>query len=459
MAKGEAELIDFRSTGVVELQAAFKAKRLKPSDVAKACVERIARLDPTYKAWAIHDDATVMRLATEADQRLAAGEALRPLEGVPVGVKDIFNTIDFPTEMGSPTWKGFTPGNDARVVFNVKRAGAIVVGKTRTAEFAVHALPETLNPHDPTRNPGTSSTGSAVAIALGQAPVTLGTQTAGSIIRPASFCGVYGCKPTFGSLPRTGILKTTDTLDSVGFFVSRAEDLAAVFDALRVHGRDYPLIEKYYSDPARCEKPASRPWKIGIARPHVWSLAEDYAKAAFDGWIAKLAGQSDIEIKEITLPSELAQGHEIHRNIYHRCLTYYFQREFGQSELISPLMREIVAEGESISNETYRQALAEQDKLTGAMDACLADYDVMLTLSTAGAAPLREVSETPDSALLWTLTGLPAVSAPVFIAPDGMPFGAQIVSRRYNDRLLFAFISDLCSRELLPVGPHLRLTF
>lgn len=204
----------FKDNSIGELIAKFARKELHPSDAYAAALENIRELDPKYFAWVAYgDDAAVERIKLE--EETFGVDPDRLLEGIPVGVKDIYNTAEFPTQMGSPLWKDFTPGNDARAVYHLKRQGANVVGKTVTAEFAVHALNETLNPFDAERTPGTSSSGSAVAVSLGMVPVATGTQTAGSIVRPASFCNVYGCKPSFGTIPRTGMLKTTDSLDQV----------------------------------------------------------------------------------------------------------------------------------------------------------------------------------------------------------------------------------------------------
>ena len=180
--------------------------------------------------------------------------------------------------MGSELWCDFKPGNDARVVYYLKNSGGIIAGKTVTAEFAVHELNETLNPHNVELTPGTSSSGSAVAVALGMVPVAIGSQTAGSIIRPASFCGVYGFKPSFGLIPRTGSLKTTDTLDSIGFFVSHPSDILLVLETIRVHGPNYPLSYRAFKDLSRQNKPRNRPWKVALAKTHTWSHATDYAK-------------------------------------------------------------------------------------------------------------------------------------------------------------------------------------
>lgn len=446
----------FFDIGVKSITTGLRDGSMTPQEVAERCIAQVARVEPACLAWECFDAEKLRREAEACAARLARGEPVRRLEGVPVGVKDIFNTADFPTQMGSPLWQGFTPGNDARSVFNLKRDGAWVPGKTVTAEFAVHALGRTRNPHDPARNPGTSSTGSAVAVAAGMVPGALGTQTAGSIVRPASFCGIYGCKPSFGLIPRTGMLKTTDSLDSVGFFVSRAEDLETVFDALRVHGLDYPVSHAALNDAARQHKPASRPWRVALVKPHVWEGAPDYARQALLDWSNCLAQVPDVEVVELALPAEMARSHEIHSLIYDRSLAYYFREEFKKAELVSSIMNDIIRHGQEIPTEVFHQAIKDQERLCHLMDDFLQKVDVMLTLSTAGVAPMREETEKPDSCLMWSLTHLPVVSVPLFTGPAGLPFGAQMAARRYNDPLLFRFLDHLCLCDAIPQGGNPR---
>lgn len=406
-----------------------------------AGLENITELDDRYHAFvpeARRKDATLHELHAEG-----------MLAGIPIGVKDIFNTADFPTQMGSSLWQGFTPGNDARVVSHAKREGAVVIGKTVTAEFAVHALNETVNPYDDSRTPGTSSSGSAVAVATGMVPVALGTQTAGSIIRPASFCGVYGMKPSFGLIPRTGMLKTTDTLDTIGFFTTYAEDLRRVLEALRVHGLNYPVSHAALSDTARQTRDSNRPWRIGIARTHTWDAAPAYAQKAFLAFTQSLPG-TEYDVREVVLPEVLTQTHEVHATIYDKALSYYFKQEFESAESMSPVMRELIEHGGKISVDAYRAALVSQTQMIEAMDVYFNDFDILLSLSTAGEAPLREVVELPDPSLMWTLTHLPTVNVPQFTSPDGLPFGFQVVARKYNDLLLITFIEELVRTGIIP---------
>ena len=444
---------------IVQLIKGYRDGSLTPIDVADRCIAAVQAHEPAVHAWECFDSQGLMAHAQQATQRLRAGAEPRVLEGVPVGVKDIFNTADFPTQMGSPLWKGFTPGNDARVLYDMKRLGASVPGKTVTAEFAVHSLGKTLNPHAVDRTPGTSSSGSAVAVATGMVPVALGTQTAGSIIRPASFCGIWGCKPSFGLVPRTGMLKTTDSLDSVGFFVNHATDLSPVFDAICVHGKNFPLSDAALTNAARQATPRGRPWRVAVVRPHIWKHVPTYADEAFDAWCIRLAAHRRFELVDATLPAPMANAHAVHETIYNKALAYYFKEEFKRAELISPVMNHLISLGQIVTVAQYQAALDEQVELCRQMEKFFAGdttvsiaqtgFDVMLTLSTASEAPPRSIGEAPDSALMWTLTHLPAVSAPVFASPDGLPFGLQLLARRYNDPLLFNFIAEVEQLGLL----------
>lgn len=427
----------------------YGERELSPVDLAKAVIERYERMEPIVSAWETFNADHLIKQAKESEARLLSGQPCGLLEGIPVGVKDIFNTKDFPTQMGSPIWRGFTPGNDARAVFALREAGAVIPGKTVTAEFAVHTLGKTRNPHDTSKTPGTSSSGSAAAIASGMVPFALGTQTAASITRPASFCGVYGMKPSFGLIPRTAILKTTDTLDTVGFFALWFEDLRRIFDVLRVKGRNYPFVYSILSDSQRQNRPASRPWKIGVVKTHVWTQANDYAKSALLDFANGL-DSTHVFVQEIELPSFMSNAHAVHSLIYDKTLSYYFKEEYENERLVSPLMKEIIRHGLQITPDDYRKALRDQEKMVLEMDDYMADWDAIICLSTAGQAPERSQIEQQDSGLMWTLTGLPAISAPAFVSPEGLPFGLQLIARRYNDYLLLNFAEYLVQEGLIP---------
>lgn len=416
----------------------------------RACIAKVERLDGRLQAWACFDPEKALAQARDSAKRVTAGAMRGRLEGVPVGVKDIFNTADMPTEMGSKQWKGYTPGNDARAVYSLRQAGAVIPGKTATAEFAVHALGSTVNPHDAARTPGTSSSGSAVAVAAGMVPLALGTQTGGSIVRPASYCGIYGFKPSFGLIPRTGTLKTTDSLDTVGFLARHLEDLEPMLDVLRVHGRNYPVSDAALRDTDRQSAPRGRPWRVAIARTHTWAAAQEYARDALQQWATRLAVSKQLELAEVELPTPLDQAHEIHATIYDKTLAYYFAEEFKQPESMSAIMIEIVARGSRIGRMEYLDALEAQSRMAAAMEDLFQKHDVVVSLSTAGSAPVRHATEPPDPALMWTACHLPVVSVPKFRSPDGLPFGVQVLARRYNDLQLLRFLDALRDMSEIP---------
>lgn len=440
----------FSKYSIADIHRQFEDGSLDPINLVEDCIDRIARLNPEFHAWVNFDAELLRRRASEVKSSIASKKPLRALEGIPVGVKDVFNTTEFPTEMGSEIWQGFTPGNDARVVYYLKNAGGLVAGKTVTAEFAVHALNETLNPHDVSVTPGTSSSGSAVAVSLGMVPVALGTQTGASIIRPASFCGVYGYKPSFGLLPRTGSLKTTDSLDTVGFFVANPNDLKRVFDVLRVHGPNFPISYKILKDQDRQTKPANRPWNIAVVKTHTWSQASSYAQRSLLEFADKLDKIEGVHVREIVLPKEFERTHEIHAAIYDKSLSYYFAEEHRQSERISPVMSEMIERGNKIALDTYYQSLQLQEQLIAKMDHIMTSYDACICLSTAGEAPKRNVMEAPDPSLMWTLMHLPALNVPIFDSPSGLPFGLQLFTRKYNDYLLLNLVEYLVSIGIFP---------
>lgn len=437
----------------------IKQGDIRVIDLVQACLNRIEEVEPIVDAWAYLDPAAAISKAVELDEKLSDGQidGMPPgdLIGIPIGVKDIFNTHDMPTQMGSPIWKDFTPGNDARVVHYLRMAHGILPGKTVTAEFAVHTPGPTRNPHNPDYMAGTSSTGSAVAVASNMVPVSIGTQTAGSTIRPASYTGIFGYKPSFGLLPRTAMLKTTDSLDTVGMFSRSVPDLRLLFDVMRVKGVDYPIHDEMLSDPAR--RSVTGIWKVGLVRGPKWNHAESYARDSLLAFANKLENSPEIEVKSVTLPESLDRVHDIHATIYDRTLAYYFQNEFKQKTLVSQAMYEIINHGFEISLDQYKTALEDQFQISRALDNFLVEnqLDILLDLSTGGEA-LKGLDsvDRPDHCLIWTFCGLPAINLPVFCGPNQLPFGAQIVSRRYNDYLLLNFAEHLSGTGLIPPATY-----
>lgn len=442
----------FLEQSVPQLIQSVEQGVLSIRDMADATAQQIEAKEASTLAWVCYDLDQLRLEADRAHSNYKSRGALLGMDGIPFGVKDIFNTKSFPTQMGSPIWKGFTPGNNARVVDSLLFAGGLVAGKTVTAEFAVHALNETLNPHDPSKTPGTSSSGSAAAVATGMVPFALASQTAGSIIRPAGFCGVWGMKPSFGIIPRTGVLKTTDSLDTIGFVAAHAKSLRAILDHTRVKGPDYPFVYENVDARGAYPKLGRLPWRVGFVKTHTWHTAADYAQRAVQELADKISRESGFEVEEVEWPDDLHAAHDIHSTIYTKSLSYYFQNEAKMSSHISPIMSEMISAGQSINLEALQNALRLQVLYCERLDSLFERYDMVLSLGTASSAPPRGVEELPDPSLIWTLGHVPAVAAPVFRCPQGLPFGAQFVSRKWNDYLLLQGIEELVDRGILPAG-------
>jgi Asp-tRNA(Asn)/Glu-tRNA(Gln) amidotransferase A subunit family amidase len=428
-----------------QLAKAVQQGTVSASKISDVFIQRTRLLNSLYRAWVYLDEPYWRRQAEVVDQ----GRAKGLLTGVPVGVKDIMNTEVYPTEMGSAVWKGHKAGNDARCVSYVRREGGIIAGKTDTAEFAVHTPNRVRNPWDIAHVSGTSSGGSAVAVATAMVPMALGTQTAGSTIRPGSWCGVYGMKPSFGLIPRTGVLKTTDTLDNIGFYGRDALDLQLLLDVLRVRGDNYPGREEAL---ARKGATPSR-WRVAFVRGHLWDEAPEYVHSAMDGFAKQLDSIDNVDVTELDLPDGTRHTHELHRRIYNPCLAYYFRDEVQKTPgMISDCFMRLVEDGRTIPPENYKSALEEQEQLAHAMEDFFDQrVDLLIHHSSNGSAPIgSEPAINKDLNPLWTLTWLPVVTVPQFRCPAGLPFGFQVIGPRYSDYRVLSFVQMLAREGIAP---------
>lgn len=431
----------------------IRDKEISIRELNDSFIERIESLEGRIHAWAYFNKELVYPQIDRIEKEIADNTFDGMLFGVPLGVKDIFNAEDMPASMGSPVYEGFTPGNDARVVHKAKLEGGVVMGKTVTAEFAVHHPGPTNNPHNPEYFPGTSSSGSAAAVASAMVPLALGTQTAGSIIRPASYCGVYGYKPSFGLLPRIGILKTVDPLDHVGFFSRSVDDLKLLLDALRVKGHNYPFVYKYMDNPrTKRKRDENASWRVAFIKTHLWDMADDYVKKSISNFTDKISTINGIKVEEVELPAAFKEAHNIHNILYNKALSYYFKEECEKyPDLISSDFMELVNEGRKTGKEEYLACLDKQNELALKLDNYLKKYDVALSFSTAGEAMKKEKyrEEKPDTSLIWTMCRIPSINLPLFKGPKGLPFGVQAIARRFNDYDLLSFLSYLEKHGML----------
>ncbi len=437
---------NFFTLSVYEAVQAIHNNHFKAVELAESCVERYKEIESKVHAWVYFSENIVLQQAEVIDRNLSEKKSRSILAGIPIGIKDIYNTFNMPTSMGSPIWEGFMPGNDARVITNLKREGANIFGKTVTAEFAVHEPGPTLNPYNSHYTAGTSSTGSAVAVATGMVPTAIGSQTAGSTIRPASYNGIYGYKPSFGCIPRTGVLKTLDTLDHVTCFARSVRDLPIMFDAMRVKGMNYPYVFKNF-DIKKIKKKSK--WKVAFVKTPVWSNIQAYVKDKAETWMKSLS-ELDIDISFVDLPKEFDHSHYVHHNIYSKALSYYFKEEFEtSSNKMSNIFKSMIIEGKKINLEFYKECLNKQNYLSGLLDNFLSDYDIVISPSTTGEPPIIGEEEKPDPCLIWTLCRVPSIHMPLFKGPGNLPFGFQCISRKYNDYLLFYFLNFLRDKEVI----------
>jgi Asp-tRNA(Asn)/Glu-tRNA(Gln) amidotransferase A subunit family amidase len=410
---------------------------ISSEQLVRACLDRVADIDAEVRAWAFLDADHAVAQARGADEARLSGQAIGSLHGVPVGIKDIIDTADMPTENGSVLHAGRTPSRDAAVVAMLRAAGAVIMGKTVTTEFATRAPGKTRNPHSSAHTPGGSSSGSAAAVAAGMVPLALGSQTTGSTIRPASFCGVYGFKPTHGLIPRHGMFRLSRTLDHVGLFARAIEDLALLMEELTGYDERDPDSRVRARVPYRAvaaEEPPLPPM-LAFVRTSRWDEVAPDAKAAF-GELVDLLGD---RVEGVDL-SAADEAFEWHRLISGAEIAANLRREWevGRDRL-SALLRERIERGREVRAVDYLGARARLPELAESFAELFAQrYDAILTPAAAGTAPVG-LHSTGDPAFctLWTLCGLPALSVPLMQGANGLPLGVQLVGPRHGDgRLL-----------------------
>jgi Asp-tRNA(Asn)/Glu-tRNA(Gln) amidotransferase A subunit family amidase len=394
------------------------------------CESRLARIrasEARLKAWIVLDDGRALALAVARDAERVRGGQPGALHGVPVGVKDIFDTDDLPTEMGSAAFIGNQPGKNADLVERILAAGGYALGKTATTEFAYMHPAETRNPWNPKHTPGGSSSGSAAAVAAGHVPVAVGTQTNGSVVRPAAFCGVVGFKPSLDSLPIQGALPFAETLDQVGVFARNVADAAYFVASLADSGRFAPEIEAL-----------SRPPKIAVLQRFPWNAAEPGAAQHLQISLKRLA-DAGTELKAVTLPDDFDEAHRVHRTIMlYEGAREHAQRQADHRRVMSAALNAAIDEGLAMSHDDYRGALAMRAVLAELAFDLFEDCDALASLPAPGAAPARlDVTGDPSFCTLWTLVGFPALTLPTGLSDGGLPYGMQLAgSAGSDDRVL-----------------------
>ncbi len=414
----------------------IRAGTLSSEELVRACLARIAVTDPRIEAWAFLDPEYALDQARRADRARAERKPLGPLHGVPVAVKDVFDTADMPTENGTVLHAGRRPAEDATVVALLRSAGAILMGKTVCTELGLVAPGKTRNPHDPNRTPGGSSSGSAAGVAAEMVPLATGSQNNGSVIRPASYCGVYGYKPTSGRISRHGILRQSPSLDQVGVFARTVEDTALLAQELmRYDSRDVAMRTSAGDALLPCvlQDPPAAP-RLAFVKTPVWDQAADTARDALERLVERFSHR----IAEVSLPPIFASAHAIHRAVMEPELAVSYATEYAQGkERLSATLCQIIERGQAAAAIDYLRAQEQVPRLAAALDEVLEQYDAILTPATPSEAPVGLASTgSPVFCTIWTLCGVPAISMPLLRGADGMPLGVQLVAGRGDDARL-----------------------
>ena len=401
----------------LDLARRIEAGTLTPAGAIDQCADAISAHETEIGAFAALD--------LERGKREASGSALAklPLRGLAVGVKDIFETAGFPTAFGSAIYAGNRPAADCVLVSMVRRAGGIILGKTVTTEFASLQPAKTRNPRNLNHTPGGSSSGSAAAIAAGMLPIAIGSQTGGSVIRPAAYCGIAGFKPSYKLLPTLGMKGFSWYLDTAGVFAAGVADVA--FAAGAISGRDLRIDQG---------KPA--PPRIALARTHIWSDASEAMQAAVET-AARKADAAGAHVSERVLPPIFEDAFRAHAVIQdyeaYRALAYEYDHH---RDKIGPILREQLDQAAALTPDEYDAARRTTKRARQALADLMTDTDVLLTPSAPGAAP-ASLASTGASIFnrMWTLLGTPCVNVPGLADKDGLPLGVQIVGRFGRDRL------------------------
>lgn len=428
---------DDNPTTLTAIEAAEKiaAGEMSAEEYVGACLERISSIDEKVRAFAHLDPSNALTQARALDERRRNGQSIGPLHGIPVAVMDTFDTADYPTECGTPLLKGHRPMRDSAAVARLRVAGAVVIGKTVTGELGYSYASPARNPHDLERTPGGASSGSAAAVAAAMVPLAIGFQTDGSVILPASYCGVYGVKPTHGLISRTGALPLSRALDHVGTFARSLTDSALLLEALAGYDADDPDT-RAVAAPAFLENVAAEPPmppQFAFMRTPVWDKADADTRAAFEKLVKDLGAAAT----PIELPVQVVQAWDDHRAIMAADMAHNLREAVARGgEALSKPLRNFLSEGGKVNAVRYLAARDAARRYAAGLTEVFTEYDAILTPAATGIAPKGDAAGDPAFCTLWSLTGLPAVTLPLLSGGGGMPLGVQLVGPAGDDARL-----------------------
>ena len=413
-------------TLAIDMAAAVRSGASSAADQVEAAKTRIDVNEEQIRAWKHLDWQLAGAQAKAIDERAHQGA----LAGVPVGIKDIIDTCDQPSENGTAADLGRTPEVDATPVSRLRQAGAVILGKTVTTECACGASNETRNPHNLAHTPGGSSSGSAAAVAAGMVPLALGTQTAGSVIRPAAFCGVWGMIPSLGTIPCTGTLKLSETLDHIGMFANSAQDLALGVDAISGEDGIDPTAVGVAPTRLRTDlaRPLARP-RLAFLRGPTWDEVTPDCAKRYEELVASLGAEP------VEMGAEFADIVEAHQTVMFAEIGHNMWPLYERAGTkLSEMMRGRLVKGRAIGAEDYLSMRARIYAMRMAFGHVMADYDAAITAPAPGEAPhgLQSTGSRMQT-LAWTTLGVPAVNVPGMVGPNGLPIGVQVVGRRGED--------------------------
>ena len=432
---------------IAQAAAEIRAGNLSPVDLMDSLLARSRSLDPQLNVWVNLDEDAARDAAAERARQLADGEDIGPLHGVPFGVKDIYYTQGVETTGCSKVYAGFVPDYDSTAVALLNQAGGIMLGKTVTTEFAMFEPPPTKNPWNFDRTPGGSSSGSAAGTASRMFPMALGSQTAGSVLRPAAYTGVVGIKPTLGLVSRYGVMPVAWSLDTMGWFTRTVEDAAIVLGILARHD---PNDDISLSTPPTDYTAALnnvRPPKIGYMHQYFVEEAEPEMQDHVDHVVAKLM-QEGAFVEEVRIPIDLHHGREAHGVVQNTEAAAAHESDFAaHADDYMPTTRGVIENGMSVPATKYIQAQALRRDLQREFLKAVEPYDVILTPSTLAPAPDTSTTGNPHCQWLWTTVGFPAISIPSGLSEDGLPLGIQLASAPLDEVTMLS-VAAWCERVL-----------